>query len=89
MRPRGGSQTCQRTARLGHPRSSSINLSTSTARKIICRRLTRFILSSLDDLRSELGFKIVGYVLMPEHCHLLFWQGPAANPPQIMQKLSE
>jgi len=26
-------------------------------------------------------------VLMPEHCHLLIWLGPAANPSQITQKL--
>jgi putative transposase len=44
---------------------------------------------TLHDLRTELGFKIVGYVLMPEHCHLLIWPGPLANPSQIMQKLSE
>lgn len=25
------------------------------------------------DLRRELGFKIAGYVLMPEHFHLLIW----------------
>ena len=44
---------------------------------------------TLDELRSELGFKIFGYVLMPEHGHLLIWPSPAANPSQIMQKLSE
>jgi putative transposase len=44
---------------------------------------------TLDDLRTELGFKIVGYVLMPEHCHLLIWPGALANPSRIMQKLSE
>jgi putative transposase len=44
---------------------------------------------TLDDLRTELDFKIPGYVLMPEHCHLLIWPGAAANASQIMQKLSE
>jgi len=44
---------------------------------------------TLDDLRTELGFKIIGYVLMPEHCHLLIWPGALGNPSQIMQKLSE
>ena len=44
---------------------------------------------TLGDLRRELGFKIIGYVLMPEHCHLLIWPGALANPSQIMQKLSE
>jgi len=40
-------------------------------------------------LRAELGFRIIGYVLMPEHCHLLIWPDEPANPSQIMQKLSE
>jgi REP element-mobilizing transposase RayT len=44
---------------------------------------------TLGDLRTELGFRIIGYVFVPEHCHLLIWPGPLANPSQIMQKLSE
>ena len=44
---------------------------------------------TFSDLRAELGFRIVGYVLMPEHCHLLIWPSELANPSQIMQKLSE
>jgi REP-associated tyrosine transposase len=46
-------------------------------------------IQTLCDLRMELGFKIVGYVLMPEHCHLLIWLSDLANPSEIMQKLSE
>jgi len=41
------------------------------------------------ELRRELGFKIVGYVLMPEHFRALIWPGPEANPSQIMQKLED
>ena len=44
---------------------------------------------TLDDLREELGFRIFGYVVMPEHCHLLIWPGELAGPAHIMQKLSE
>jgi len=36
--------------------------------------------TSLADLRVELGFRIIGYVLMPEHCHLLLWPSELANP---------
>ena len=43
----------------------------------------------LGELRRELGFKIVGYVLMPEHFHALLWPTPDANPSQIMQKLED
>jgi REP-associated tyrosine transposase len=44
---------------------------------------------TLGELRAELDFRIIGYVLMPEHCHLLIWPGEVADPSQIMQRLSE
>jgi putative transposase len=59
------------------------------ARIFDSERYKRKFVQTLDDLRTELGFRIIGYVLMPEHCHLLLWPGPLANPSQIMQKLSE
>jgi putative transposase len=45
--------------------------------------------ASLGDLRRELGFKIIGYVLMPEHFHALVWPTPEVDPSQIMQKLED
>jgi putative transposase len=45
--------------------------------------------ATLGELRQELGFKVVGYVLMPEHFHALFWPTPDANLPQIIQKLED
>ena len=42
---------------------------------------------TLEELRCELGFRIIGYVLMPEHFHLLLWPGERADPSQILQKL--
>jgi REP element-mobilizing transposase RayT len=50
-------------------------------------RFARRWVQTLGDLRSELEFKIAGYVLMPEHFHLLIWPSAAANPSQILQKL--
>jgi putative transposase len=44
---------------------------------------------TLGRLRGELGFKIIGYVLMPGHCHLMIWPCDLASPSQIVQKLSE
>jgi REP element-mobilizing transposase RayT len=44
---------------------------------------------TLGDLRRELGFKIVGYVLMPEHFHALIWPTAQANPSQVMQKVAQ
>jgi putative transposase len=45
--------------------------------------------ATLGDLRRELGFKIVGYVLMPEHFHALIWPTAQADPSQIVQKLED
>ena len=52
-------------------------------------RFKRKFVQTVNDLRTELGFKIFADVLMPEHRHLLIWPSPAANPSQIMQRLSE
>jgi len=59
------------------------------ARIFDSERYKRKFVHTLDDLRTELDFKLIGYVLMPEHSHLLIWPGPLANPSQIMQKLWE
>ena len=65
-------------------------LTTSTyrrARVFDSERFKRHFIATLTDLRAELGFRIIGYVLMPEHFHLLLWPTTSANPSQIMKKL--
>jgi REP-associated tyrosine transposase len=57
------------------------------ARLFDSERIRRHFVATLAELRAELGFRIVGYVLMPEHFHLLIWPPEAADPSQIMQKL--
>ena len=52
-------------------------------------RFRRHFIRTLAELRDELGFKIIGYVLMPEHFHLLIWPAQAANPSRIIQSLKE
>jgi putative transposase len=67
-------------------------LTTSTyrrARLFDSDRFKRNFITVLGGLRAELGFRIVGYVLMPEHFHLLLWPTELANPSQIMQRLKE
>jgi REP element-mobilizing transposase RayT len=36
-----------------------------------------------------LGFKIIGYVLLPEHFHLLIWASTNPNPSKILQELED
>ncbi len=65
-------------------------LTTSTyrrARIFDSERFKRHFVATLAELRGELGFRIAGYVLMPEHFHLLLWPSGRASPSQIMQKL--
>ena len=67
-------------------------ITTSTyrrARVYDSERFRNHWVTTLSELRRELGFKIVGYVLMPEHFHALLWPTPDANPSQIMQKLED
>jgi putative transposase len=67
-------------------------LTTSTyrrARLFDADRFKRNFITVLGGLRAELAFRIVGYVLMPEHFHLLLWPSDLAHPSQIMQRLEE
>jgi putative transposase len=59
------------------------------ARLFDCERFRNQWVLALGDLRRELAFKIIGYVLMPEHFHALIWPTERANPSQIMQKLED
>lgn len=38
-------------------------------------------------LRVELCFRLIGYVLMPEHFHLLIWPSDLSDPSGILQRL--
>ncbi len=65
-------------------------LTTSVYRRVRLFDSDRFkqrFVATLAELRRELGFGIVGYVLMPEHFHLLLWPSEQANPSPIMQRL--
>jgi len=59
------------------------------ARLFDSEKFRRRWVKSLEELRCELGFKIIGYVLMPEHFHLPLCPSAEANPSQIMQKLQD
>jgi putative transposase len=37
---------------------------------------------ALDEVRNECGFALVGYVVMPEHVHLLIGEAKSGNPSQ-------
>ena len=54
-------------------------LKTTRARDIFVRELAR--------VREELGFRLIGYVVMPEHVHLLMSEPESGTPSTVLQKL--
>ena len=53
------------------------------------QRLGSKFTDTLADLRGELGFRIIGYVLMPEPFHLLVWPSELADPSQILKRIED
>src|ERR1700739_785428 len=41
----------------------------------------------LSEIRDEMGFRLVGYVVMPEHIHLLINEPKLGTPSSALQKL--
>ncbi len=41
----------------------------------------------LKRVRAEMGFRLIGYVVMPEHVHLLLSEPPKGTPSVVLQKL--
>ena len=59
------------------------------ARLFDADRFRHHILRTLDQLRAKLGFKIIGYVVMPEDFHRLIGPSEEADPSKIIQSLKE
>ena len=49
---------------------------------------TQFV-QTLADLRQQQDFRLFGWVLMPEHFHLLLWPSEQTDPSRIVQSLKE
>jgi putative transposase len=43
----------------------------------------------LGDVRDRFGFRLVGYVVMPEHVHLLISEPVRGTPSTVLQKLKQ
>ena len=67
-------------------------ITTSTHRRVRLFDSPRFrerFIETLDQLRNEFDFRLVGYVLMPEHFHLLISPGKAHGPSRIVGSLKQ
>jgi putative transposase len=50
-------------------------------------RARDIFLKELGKVRDEMGFHLLGYVVMPEHVHLLTSEPPQGTPSTVLQKL--
>ena len=67
-------------------------LTSSTYRRaqlFASERFCRDFVEILGQVRSEMSFQLIGWVLMPEHFHLLIWPDPAETTSLIMQELKK
>ena len=67
-------------------------ITTSTYRRsrlFTCQRFCWIFVETLRQLRQETGFLLIGWVLMPEHFHLLIRPQPAAATVRFMQELKK
>jgi REP element-mobilizing transposase RayT len=61
-------------------------ITTSTYRRVRVFSIPSFpqlFVEALRAVRSKFSFRLVGWVLMPEHFHLLFQPWPAAATPEM------
>jgi putative transposase len=53
------------------------------------KRAKNLFVKVLGETRVRFGFRLIGYVLMPEHVHLLIDESPKATPAKIIQVLKQ
>jgi putative transposase len=44
-------------------------------------------IEKLSECRARFGFSLIGYVVMPEHVHLLISEPPQSSPSEVMREL--
>jgi putative transposase len=67
-------------------------ITTSTYRRsrlFTCQRFRWIFVETLRQLRQETGLLVIGWVLMPEHFHLLIRPQPAADTVRFMRELKK
>jgi REP-associated tyrosine transposase len=52
-------------------------------------RFCREFVKALAEVREEFHFRLLGWVLMPEHFHLLIWPQPAESTSRVVQQLKQ
>jgi putative transposase len=52
---------------------------------LVSARVRNLAVKILEELRVRCGFALIGYVLMPDHLHLLISESPSATPAKVIQ----
>ena len=74
----------------GHGHLHFITFSCFRRRPLLgTRRAREHFLSILDQVRARYEFRLVGYVVMPEHVHLLLSEPRKGNPSKVLQVLKQ
>ncbi|MGH9561842.1 MAG: REP-associated tyrosine transposase [Terracidiphilus sp.] len=77
----------------GTPETSHLHFITfSCYRRLPLLRTARarsVFVAVLDQVRQEYGFKLAGYVVMPEHVHLLISEPARGNPSTVLKMLKQ
>lgn len=53
------------------------------------KRVRDLFVKILREVRARLGFRLIGYVVMPEHVHLLIDETPGVLPAKVVQVLKQ
>lgn len=53
------------------------------------KRAKTLFLRILGEVRARYGFRLIGYVVMPERVHLLIDESPKASPAKVLQVLKQ
>ena len=67
-------------------------ITASTYRRVpvfLSDRFRRYFVERLEEVREQLHFLLIGWVLMPEHFHLLIQPQPSESTPLIVKGLKE
>lgn len=53
------------------------------------KRARNLFVCALEEVRERYGFQLIGYVVMPEHVHLLISEAPKATPSLVLKVLKQ
>jgi putative transposase len=76
--------------RYGHGELHFVTFSCAQRRALLGTSVARdYFVRILDEVRVRYSFRLIGYVVMPEHVHLLMSEPAKGNPSKVLQVLKQ